>query len=141
MKIYLEYKLVSKLNTTINRLVLDAIFLGYVTISDIKKQYPFIYDQYLFSSINDLTDAGLIEINVINKRVIPSKSFDLINNFSKSNSSVEISDSHLKILAEDNSDDIKHLFFETLFDINICNDFKKVLRNINIIIKQDCISV
>lgn len=137
MKIRLEYRLVKKLNTIINKLILDAISLKYETISDIKEIYPFIYDQYLFSAIEDLTNAGLLEIDVICKRVSLSESFAFIQSKSNSNTSIEISESNLKVLKENYNEDMKYIFFESLYGMQPNAEFKHVLRNIDIIIKKD----
>ena len=137
MKINLEYRLVKKINTTINKLILDAINSEYVTIHDIKEIYPFIYDQHLFSAIEDLTNAGLLEIDVICKKVSLSKSFAFIQSKSNSTISIEISDSNLKLLEENYNEDMKYIFFESLYDIHINAEFRNVLRNIDIIIKRD----
>ncbi len=137
MKINLEYRLVKKINTTLNKLILDAISLGYVTIHDIKEIYPFIYDQHLFSAIEDLTNAGLLEIDVICKKVSLSENFAFIQSKSNSTTSIEISDSNLKFLEENYNEDMKYIFFESLYDIKLNAEFRKVLQNIDIIIKRD----
>lgn len=137
MKINLEYRLVKKINTTLNKLILDAISLGYVTIHDIKEIYPFIYDQHLFSAIEYLTNAGLLEIDVICKKVSLSENFAFIQSKSNSTTSIEISDSNLKFLEENYNEDMKYIFFESLYDIKLNAEFRKVLQNIDIIIKRD----
>lgn|GEM_PF-2873267 len=137
MKINLEYRLVKKINTTLTKLILDAISLGYVTVHDIKEIYPFIYDQHLFSAIEDLTNAGLLEIDVICKKVALSESFAFIHSKSNSNTSIEISESNLKLLKENYNEDMKYIFFESLYGIQPNAEFKHVLRNIDIIIKKD----
>ena len=137
MKINLEYRLVKKINTTLNKLILDAISLGYVTIHDIKEIYPFIYDHHLFSAIEDLTNAGLLEIDVICKKVSLSENFAFIQSKSNSTTSIEISDSNLKFLEENYNEDMKYIFFESLYDIKLNAEFRKVLQNIDIIIKRD----
>ena len=137
MKINLEYRLVKKINTKLNKLILDAISLGYVTIHDIKEIYPFIYDQHLFSAIEYLTNAGLLQIDVICKKVSLSENFAFIQSKSNSTTSIEISDSNLKFLEENYNEDMKYIFFESLYDIHLNAEFRNVLQNIDIIIKRD----
>lgn len=137
MKINLEYRLVKKINTTLNKLILDAISSKYVTIHDIKEIYPFIYDQHLFSAIEYLTNAGLLQIDVICKKVSLSENFAFIQSKSNSTTSIEISDSNLKFLEENYNEDMKYIFFESLYDIHLNAEFRNVLQNIDIIIKRD----
>ena len=128
VKINLEYRLVKKINTTINKLILDAISSEYVTIHDIKEIYPFIYDQHLFSAIENLTNAGLLEIDVICKKVSLSENFAFIQSKSNSTTSIRISDSNLKFLEENYNEDMKYIFLSLFMILNSMQSLERFYK-------------